>query len=81
MKNKIVILTLSIGILGSSLIANSTMKCGSGMDMDKNIVKKEISSKCGADMKKRKIQKKKEVAGKCGMSHMKTNAGKCGGDE
>ena len=78
MKNQVLVISFGV-FIGTSLIANSTMKCGADMQMDKNVVKKEISSKCGEDMKKRKIPNKKEMVSKCGSSHMKKNAGKCGG--
>ena len=75
-KFSIIILGL---LLGASLAAESSMKCGAGKcggaKAEKKVEKKDTSMKCGAG--RCGSAKKKSTQGKCGSDHMKQNAGKC----
>ena len=67
-------------LLGASLAAESSMKCGAGKcggaKAEKKIEKKDTSMKCGAG--KCGGSEKKSKPSKCGSDHMEKNGGKCG---
>ena len=80
--NSLLGLGLSFGVL---ITLNANEGHSENNDNEKEhtekVNKNNNSMKCGSGMMEKKIiPKKKEVSGKCGMSHMNTNAGKCGND-